>query len=101
MRGGPPGSLCRSGPKEIGFSFCTIAPMNVSATVALWGCVVLAALSLGGAYAAYDSLDTLADAAEREAMHSYVGLALFMFGVSVALGVVCVLIRSGRLGKGR
>ena len=78
--------------------FDTIGAMNVSATVALWGCAMLAVLSLGGAFAAWGSLDSLADDGEREAMMGYLWLALFMFLVALALGTVCWLIREGKLG---
>lgn len=73
--------------------------LNVSATVALWGCIVLGVGSLGGAYAAFASLETLADAAERDAMLGYVWFAMLMFAVSAVLGLVCWMLREGRLGR--
>jgi hypothetical protein len=72
--------------------------LNISATVSMWGCIVLAVASLGGAYFAFSSLETLADAAEREAMWSYVWFAVFVFAVAAALGALCWLIKEGKLG---
>jgi hypothetical protein len=54
--------------------------------------------SLGGAVAAFFSLEPLADAAEQDAMMSYAWLAIFMCAVAAALGVVCWMIREGKLG---
>ena len=73
--------------------------MRISAIMAMWMCAVFAVLCYSVAAGGYFALDTVTDAAEREASGGYIGFWAFLGTVAVVFGVLSWMIKEGKLGK--
>jgi dipeptide/tripeptide permease len=73
--------------------------MRISALMAMWMCAVFALLCYSVAFGGFLAIDSVADAAEREASRGYIGFWAFLGTVAVVFGVLSWMIKEGRFGN--
>lgn len=72
--------------------------MKISAAIAVWLCGGFSLVCLTVAYKGFSALDTLTDAAEREASLGYAWYWTFLGVVAVVFGVLSWMVKKGKLG---
>ena len=72
--------------------------MMISAKIAVWLCAGFALFCLGYAFTGFSALETVADAAEREASRGYVWFWTFLAVVAMVFGVLSWMISKGKFG---
>lgn len=72
--------------------------MKISAAIAVWLCGAFALVCLTVAYQGFSALQTLTDAAEREASLGYAWYWTFLGVVAAVFGALSWMIKKGKLG---
>jgi len=72
--------------------------MKITAVVAVWLCAAFALLCLGVALTGFLALDSVTDAAEREASLGYIGFWTFLGTIAIVFGVLSWMIKQGKFG---
>ena len=72
--------------------------MKISAVVAMWLCAAFALGCFGYAISGFSALDTITDAAVRDASRGYAWFYVFLGTVALVFGVLSWMIKSGRFG---
>jgi len=72
--------------------------MRISALMAMWMCGIFAVVAYAAAYTAFSGLQTLTDAADRDATLGYAWFWTFLGAIATLFGVLSWLIKKGKFG---